>query len=89
MTGNMTVWLALAALALSVLGGATGVAFFGGRIFERLAHHHDRLTVLEAADASAAQLRETMARIEAEVRGFGKRLDEMSADLRARFGAAR
>lgn len=69
--GNLGVWIALGALALTVITSVVTVAFFLGRVFERQASHGRRLTKLEDGEkleaGSMTQLTLAVGRLEAEV----------------------
>lgn len=82
----MGVWVAIAALAFTVLTTVGAVSFFFGQVFERLRGHHARLRDLEDGEAAAggktSTLRDEVIRLGGEVLHFGDGLRDFKTEMR-------
>lgn len=89
MNADLSVWVAIAALAFTILSTVGAVSFFFGQVFERLRGHHARLRALEDGEESAggttSTLRDEVIRLGSEVKHIGQGMRELKDDVRSRF----
>lgn len=78
----MGVWVAIAALAFTVLTTVGAVSFFFGQVFERLRSHHARLRDLEDGEETAggrqSSLRDEVIRLGEGMKHVEGQLDRLS-----------
>lgn len=89
---NPTVWIAIASLFVLVVINIVGVAFFFGRLFERLRNQAERIDSLEAdskdGDGHQSALAIQVAGLTVEVGHLSSGIQELKGELKERFRIA-